>query len=45
MVCAVNQRMKPERRSSRESRVEAMMAKDPLFTDMNTFNANSNMLA
>lgn len=30
---AVNQRMKPERRSRRESNVEATIAKEPLVTE------------
>jgi len=33
MEKAVNQRMKPERRSRRESNVEAMIAKEPLVTE------------
>lgn len=41
---AVNHKMNPERRSSKESRVEAMIANDPLLIDAYTFAANNNML-
>lgn len=36
--------MKPDRRSIKESRVEAKMARDPLLTDANSFAANSKRL-
>jgi hypothetical protein len=45
MDIAVNQRMKPESKSSNESKVEAMMAKEPLITQAYTLAAKMTKLA
>lgn len=45
MAYAVNQRMNPERRSRRESRVEAITARDLLSIDANTLDAKRIKLA
>lgn len=42
---AVNHKMKPERRSSSESNVDAMMANEPLLTDAYTLAAKRTMFA
>jgi hypothetical protein len=41
----VNQRIKPDRRFRSESRVEEIMANEPLFIDANTFAMKSTMFA
>lgn len=45
MENAVNHRMKPDKRSSSESNVDAIMASEPLLIDANTFAAKRTMFA